>query len=122
MHKFQCVPALHLSSKLFGYMPSMVIKWSPSNKQFEVREKSHWSNWAWYFNIYIVVCLIGFGSSLDVITHKEEAGGSLVVISCGFASLSCLVWSCATVLIWNADEIVVGIIDLRNVLKHLGKF
>lgn len=122
MHKFQCVPALHLYNKLFRYMPLMVIKWSSSNEQIELQGKSLRSYWIWCFNTFIVAGVIGFGSCIDVIAHKEEAGSSLVVISCGFASLSCLFWSCAAVLIWNKDEIVCGIIYLKKVLEYLGKF
>lgn len=101
----------------------MVIKWSTSNEQFELQEKSlRKGYWIWCFNTFIVAGLIGFGSCLDVVTHKEEAGSSLAVISCGLASLSCLYWASSAVLIRNKDEIVGGIIDLKNVLKYLGKF
>lgn len=102
-------------------MSPMVIKWSTSDEQFQVQGNSNRGFWIWCFNTFIVAGVIGFGSSIDVITHNEEAGGSLVVISCGFASLSFLFWACASVLIRNADEIVRGIVYLRNILKYLGK-
>ncbi len=122
MNKFQCVPALNLYNKLFRYMSPMIISWSVSNEQFEVKGKTISGYWKWCFNTFIVAGVIGFGSSVDVITHKKEAGSSLVVISCGFASLSFLFWTCAAVLILNVEEVVDGIIFLRNILKYLGNF
>src|SRR5687768_12632282 len=107
MDNFQSVPALDLYAKLFCYMPPMVIKWSKSSGRFQVQNKSHWwTDWVWCLNIFIFVFLIGFGSCIDVITHRNEAGGSLFVITCLFGSLSFLTWTCAAVLNWNVDKII----------------
>ncbi len=122
MDKFQCVPALNLHNQLFRYMTPMIIKWSASNEHFEFQGNSFWGYWRWCFNTFIVAGVIGFGSCIDIIAHRKEAGSSLVVISSGFASLSFIFWACATVLILRVEEIVGGIVYLRNILKYLGKF
>lgn len=122
MHDFQSVPALRLYNKLFNYLPPIVIKWSELNEQFELTGNTYSDNWIWYFNTFIVSAVIGFGSCIDVITHIEEAGSSLFVMSCGYASLVFLSCSSAVVMIQNKHEIVTGIKYLKNVFETLRKF
>lgn len=121
-HKFKnhSSSCLHLSKTLFPYMPPMVLEWSSPNEQFQTRGNTQYKYWPWYMVLYMVTCFIGFGSCVDVVIHLKESGPPLAIMAFGFGSLSLLLWSSATVFIWNIDEIVLGFRYLNTICRHNG--
>lgn len=108
-----------LCNKLFGYMCPMVLEWCPETCQFSTKGRGHSQYWLWYFNIFIIVGLIGFGSCLVVMTHPKESGIAAVIISCFLAACSFLVWSSVAILSWHAETIVNGMSGVRKFWKKL---
>lgn len=113
---------LYLSTIFFFYLSPAVLEWSPKNEQFHTNGNTHKKYWFWYLNTYLIACLIGLGSSIDVMLHYKETGIILSILAFGLASCSVLYWVPATVIILNVDDIVTGSRFLKTLSQTNGKF
>ncbi len=114
--------ALHLYHSVYSYLPPLVLEWCSAIAKFQTGGNSNKKYWPWYFNTFIVACVIGFGSCVDVVIHPKEAGNSLSIVAFGLGSVSLLYWASAAVVIWNVDDIVSGIGYLNAICQHRGTF
>lgn len=129
--KFQVSKAFLLYNKLFQNhhkLAPCALKWHETTELFHPnfprnQTLKYNSIHLWYFNVFVVIGVIGFGSCLHVILNAQsnDVSKPLVVMSFGFATMSVLCWAAAYVIARHVDNIVSGFKAMYQVYDRLGK-
>ncbi len=122
--QFQCSYALALQKKLFPYMAyaPIIINWDSSTETFTTSSKVCRTFWIWYFNVFIVAGVIGFGSCVLVIVNASHNSATIVMAAIGLGAMSILLWGEAAIVIDKIDDIVDGLKRLKAFRQKLGKY
>lgn len=108
-----------LCNKLFFYMCPMVLEWNPETLLFSTKGRCNRRYWLWYFNIFVIAGIVGFGSCIVVITHPRESGYPAFIMSCFLATLSCLTWSTVAIVSWHAQTFIEGFANFKKYWQEL---
>lgn len=120
--QFQCAYALALYNEVFRYMAHepIIIKWNSSTETFSTSSKTCPSYWLWYFNVFIVAGVIGFGSCASVVANAKENDAPIVIAAMGFGMMAALLLCESAVFIAKIDGIVDGITCMKKLRQKLG--
>lgn len=123
-HPIHTFKALNLFSRIFRALNSrapMILEWDISTQSITLHCISNPSLRIWYFNVFLIAGIVGFGSSLDVIFHRKDLSISYVLICFIYATLSFLIWGSVLIVLLNyAGELEQGFSELRKLTFRLG--
>ncbi|CAL8085566.1 unnamed protein product [Orchesella dallaii] len=114
-----CSRAFPLCTKSFRYCPKMVMEWCPTKKSLVTRGASSHEYLHWYFNILVVICIIGFGSSAYVVLDASNLSIDRVVLAAMLGSVSVFVWTSSYLLTKNIDDLLLGVQATRSLKKQI---
>lgn len=104
----------YLYNRLFRFMCPMVLSWCPEQHKFSTLGASNPKYWLWYFNVFVIAGVVGFGNCLLAVACVDETGVAMTIMSFGLAAMSFLLWSSVAVLSFHAQNIA-------NSFKSLAK-
>ena len=102
----------------------MPLVWSPKDGKFEGKDIFDGQYWLYYVNVYLIGCIIGFSSGVDVVLHYNDpkVNISLLLFAVTFGALSIIFWGFVILIVANIQTFVNGMNSMRDLMKALGKF
>ncbi|CAL8098197.1 unnamed protein product [Orchesella dallaii] len=116
-----CIKAFPMCTKTFPYCPKMPLEWCPKKEKFQTSGAKNPQYLQWYFDIFIVIFAIAFGSCLFNLSNWQHLRIEVAALSCMFGVMSTLVWATCAVIVWKLNEVICGFSTVVILKQHLGQ-